>query len=274
MISSITIMWSATASASSSCGNAPAGMIRNESQPICGISAAEIEWLAGIYGTTRPALIRANYGLQRVRGGGMATRNIACLPALVGAFRDAAGGFFLSTSGNFDVDQKALSRPDLLAGRKPRTINMSTIGHALTERQRANPRGHRLQLESGGGGAGFQTRGARIRARGFVHGRCWSTFRPTPPTMRISCCRPRLSSSIWTWSNPTGTTTWWPTIPRLNPWAKPDLIRSFSGCWRAPWDSPSRASTTPTRASRRQRSPTTGISTRCARPAGSALDLP
>src|ERR1700685_735680 len=38
---------------------------------ICGISAAEIEWLAGIYGSTRPALIRANYGLQRVRGGGM-----------------------------------------------------------------------------------------------------------------------------------------------------------------------------------------------------------
>jgi anaerobic selenocysteine-containing dehydrogenase len=98
---------------------------------ICGISAAEIEWLAGIYGRTRPALIRANYGLQRVRGGGMATRNIACLPALVGAFRDAAGGFFLSTSGNFAVDQRALSRPDLLNGRKPRTINMSTIGHAL-----------------------------------------------------------------------------------------------------------------------------------------------
>jgi anaerobic selenocysteine-containing dehydrogenase len=98
---------------------------------ICGISAAEIEWLAEIYGSTRPALIRVNYGVQRVRGGGMAARNIACLPALVGAFRDAAGGIFLSTSGNFDVDQKALSRPDLLQGRMPRTINMSTIGHAL-----------------------------------------------------------------------------------------------------------------------------------------------
>jgi anaerobic selenocysteine-containing dehydrogenase len=100
---------------------------------ICGISSDEIEWLARIYGGTRPALIRANYGLQRVRGGAMGMRNIACLPALVGAFRDAAGGILLSTSGNFAVDQAALARPDLLAGRKPRTINMSTIGPALLD---------------------------------------------------------------------------------------------------------------------------------------------
>jgi anaerobic selenocysteine-containing dehydrogenase len=100
---------------------------------ICGIEAAQIESLARLYGTTRPALIRANYGMQRVRGGGMATRNIACLPALVGAFRDAAGGIFLSTSSNFAVDSQALSRPDLLAGRSPRTINMSTIGTALLD---------------------------------------------------------------------------------------------------------------------------------------------
>jgi anaerobic selenocysteine-containing dehydrogenase len=101
---------------------------------ICGIAAGDIEWLAQLYGTTRPALIRANYGMQRARGGGMATRNIACLPALVGAFRDAAGGILLSTGGNFHIDRQALERPDLLAGRTPRTINMSTIGHALLDR--------------------------------------------------------------------------------------------------------------------------------------------
>ena len=56
---------------------------------ICGITAGEIESLAHLYGTTRPSLIRANYGMQRARGGGMATRNIACLPALVGAFRES-----------------------------------------------------------------------------------------------------------------------------------------------------------------------------------------
>jgi anaerobic selenocysteine-containing dehydrogenase len=100
---------------------------------LCGITPREIESLAQLYGSTRPALIRANYGMQRARGGGMATRNIACLPALVGAFRDAAGGILLSTGGNFDIDRRALERPDLLAGRRPRTINMSTIGHALLD---------------------------------------------------------------------------------------------------------------------------------------------
>ena len=102
---------------------------------ICGLAAAEIESLAHLYGTTRPALIRANYGMQRARGGGMAMRNVACLPALVGAFRDAAGGMFLSTSGNFALDTQALTRPDLLAGRRPRTVNMSTIGAALLDEQ-------------------------------------------------------------------------------------------------------------------------------------------
>jgi anaerobic selenocysteine-containing dehydrogenase len=100
---------------------------------ICGIDPAEIESLAHLYATTRPALIRANYGLQRARGGGMAMRNITCLPALIGAFRDAAGGVILSTGGNFAVDERALSRPDLLGARAPRTINMSTIGRALAE---------------------------------------------------------------------------------------------------------------------------------------------
>jgi anaerobic selenocysteine-containing dehydrogenase len=100
---------------------------------ICGITAGEIETLARLYGTIRPSLIRANYGMQRARGGGMAMRNVACLPALVGAFRDAAGGILLSTSGNFSINQAALSRPDLLAGGQPRTINMSTIGHALLD---------------------------------------------------------------------------------------------------------------------------------------------
>ena len=98
---------------------------------VCGIPEFDIERLARLYATTRPALIRANYGLQRVKGGGMAMRNIACLPALTGAFRDAAGGVFLSTSGNFSIDNAALSKPELLRGRLPRTINMSSIGRAL-----------------------------------------------------------------------------------------------------------------------------------------------
>ena len=58
---------------------------------VCGISVAQIESLAHDWATTKPAAIRLNYGMQRVKGGGNAVRAIACLPALTGAWRHRAG---------------------------------------------------------------------------------------------------------------------------------------------------------------------------------------
>ena len=102
---------------------------------VCGVPAAQIASLARDYGMSlvnqTPAAIRVNYGMQRVRGGGNATRAVACLPALIGAWRHRAGGLLLSSSGMFPVDKNALQRPDLLNGKTPRTINMSTIGNDL-----------------------------------------------------------------------------------------------------------------------------------------------
>jgi anaerobic selenocysteine-containing dehydrogenase len=98
----------------------------------CGIPLAQLLRLAREYGSIRPAAIRLNYGVQRVRGGGNAVRAIACLPALVGAWRDPAGGALLSSSGAYPVNTQALERPDLMRG-TPRTINMSTIGDALLD---------------------------------------------------------------------------------------------------------------------------------------------
>ncbi|MDE2276401.1 MAG: molybdopterin-dependent oxidoreductase, partial [Burkholderiales bacterium] len=46
----------------------------------CGISADEVRGLARDYAQTRPAAIRLNYGMQRVRGGGNAVRLVALLP--------------------------------------------------------------------------------------------------------------------------------------------------------------------------------------------------
>jgi len=97
----------------------------------CGIPREQVIRLAHDYGSIKPAAIRLNYGMQRVRGGGNAVRAVACLPALVGAWRDPAGGALLSSSGTFPVDSPALERPDLIHG-APRTINMSAIGDALT----------------------------------------------------------------------------------------------------------------------------------------------
>ena len=103
--------------------------------PVCGIAPEQIRALARDYGACvvsgAPAAIRMNYGMQRVHGGGNAVRLIACLPALIGAWRHRAGGVLLSSSGAFPVQKAALQRPDLLAGKTPRTLNMSTLGDEL-----------------------------------------------------------------------------------------------------------------------------------------------
>ncbi|CAB3750010.1 Putative dimethyl sulfoxide reductase chain YnfE [Paraburkholderia solisilvae] len=101
---------------------------------ICGVDEQVIVDLARLYGNTRKASIRLNYGMQRVRGGGNAVRAIACLPSLTGAWRDRAGGALLSSSGWAPVDSFALARPDLMPGwpsAPARVINMNEIGNAL-----------------------------------------------------------------------------------------------------------------------------------------------
>jgi anaerobic selenocysteine-containing dehydrogenase len=100
----------------------------------CRIPVAQVEGLARDYGTLSPAAIRVNYGMQRVAGGANAVRAVACLPALIGAWRHSAGGALLSSAGTYPIDSAALERPDLIAG-APRTINMSAIGDALTSAQ-------------------------------------------------------------------------------------------------------------------------------------------
>ena len=99
---------------------------------LTGLREAQIVALAREYGTIEPAVIRLNYGMQRHAGGGMAIRTVACLPALVGAWRHAAGGALLSSSGTYPINTAALERPEL-SWNSPRTINMSTIGDALLE---------------------------------------------------------------------------------------------------------------------------------------------
>jgi anaerobic selenocysteine-containing dehydrogenase len=99
---------------------------------VCGLEAQAIVRLAREYGAVKPAAIRLNYGMQRHAGGGIAARTIACLPALTGAWRDAAGGIVLTTADFYDFDHAALERPDLLGARRPRVINHARLGEALT----------------------------------------------------------------------------------------------------------------------------------------------
>ena len=99
---------------------------------ICGLPVETVVQLARDYGTIQPAAIRLNYGMQRHAGGGIAARTIACLPALIGAWREAAGGLALTTADFYRFDHAALERPDLLAGRRPRVVNHVALGDALT----------------------------------------------------------------------------------------------------------------------------------------------
>jgi anaerobic selenocysteine-containing dehydrogenase len=112
---------------------------------LTGIAAEEIIQLAREYATTRPAVIRLNYGVQRSERGAMAIRTIALLPALIGSWKEVGGGIQLSTSQAFHLNKAGLERADLqqkTLGREARLINMTELGSALTEV--SDPRVHAL----------------------------------------------------------------------------------------------------------------------------------
>lgn len=100
---------------------------------VCGLVPDEVRALARDYGTTAGAAIRLNYGMQRAHGGGSATRLVALLPCLVGAWRVKGGGLLMSASGwsASAVNSHWLERPDLMPEPRPRILNMSTIGDVL-----------------------------------------------------------------------------------------------------------------------------------------------
>jgi anaerobic selenocysteine-containing dehydrogenase len=102
---------------------------------LTGLSAADVTRLAREYGADRATAIRVNFGLQRHAGGANAVRAIACLPALIGAWREAAGGVLLDQAGAHAIDLAALDGRHLLPDpeRPPRSVNMAQIGRALTE---------------------------------------------------------------------------------------------------------------------------------------------
>jgi anaerobic selenocysteine-containing dehydrogenase len=100
-------------------------------ESLTGISREDVVALAREYATTRPAVIRLNYGVQRSDRGGAAVRAIVALPALVGSWKEIGGGAQLSTSGGYPFNRIALEMPELQNGQK-RLINMTELGRALT----------------------------------------------------------------------------------------------------------------------------------------------
>lgn len=100
---------------------------------LTGLASGDIVGLAREYATTRPAVIRVNYGVQRSDRGGAAVRAICALPAVTGSWKEVGGGLQLTTSGAFAFDMNSLERPDLQPHGPARLLNMSELGKVLTE---------------------------------------------------------------------------------------------------------------------------------------------
>ncbi|HSR26258.1 MAG TPA: molybdopterin-dependent oxidoreductase [Candidatus Eisenbacteria bacterium] len=104
---------------------------------LTGVPAGEIVRLARAYATTRPAMIRTLVGPEKHATGATSFRTIACLPAVVGAWRERGGGLVHWTLSLFG---EAVNR-GALGGRPPRTraISMVQLGRALTDPSLAPP---------------------------------------------------------------------------------------------------------------------------------------
>lgn len=99
---------------------------------LTGVPADEIRAFARLYGEHRPSFISIGPGCQRHSNAGMTLRTLACLPALVGAYRRRGGGAYFPTSTVFPVGFGRLEgngmRPNPAAG-----YNMIRLGAMLSE---------------------------------------------------------------------------------------------------------------------------------------------
>lgn len=98
---------------------------------ITGVPIDDLTKLARMYGQISPSCIRIGNGLQHHDNGGMCIRTISCLPALTGQWLLKGGGAIKGNSGYLAHNTVALQRPDLLANKNTRNINMNLIGEAL-----------------------------------------------------------------------------------------------------------------------------------------------
>jgi anaerobic selenocysteine-containing dehydrogenase len=97
---------------------------------IARVPAREIARLAETYASADPALLRCGWGLERNRNGLASVAAVLALPAVAGKFGKAGGGYTLSNSAAFRVDDAGLAgAPEA----RTRVINMNLLGRALLE---------------------------------------------------------------------------------------------------------------------------------------------
>lgn len=96
------------------------------------LSTADIEQFAREYATIQPSLLRPLIGLEHHRNGAMMFRTIACLPVLIGAWKQLGGGLSRST-GAFQYSLLNIDRLLMPETHRPnvRTLNMRDLGRDL-----------------------------------------------------------------------------------------------------------------------------------------------
>ncbi|QCK84919.1 molybdopterin oxidoreductase family protein [Phreatobacter aquaticus] len=96
---------------------------------ITGLSVADIEKLAAMYGAAKHSFIRIGEGMTRLARGGQALRAVATLPAVTGAYGRKGGGALLLTAGSMDFNFAYIRKPSGPA--TTRLVNHSLLGLEL-----------------------------------------------------------------------------------------------------------------------------------------------
>ncbi len=106
-------------------------------EKLTGVPAQVIIDFAKIYGKSKAPLIVMGSGMSRHTNGAMNVRCIIALPALVGAFKSAGGGYWghIGCSQAFDVDQVFGRFIESQPRNNVRSYNMNQLGDALTQEE-------------------------------------------------------------------------------------------------------------------------------------------
>ncbi len=96
---------------------------------ITGLTVADVERLASMYGRSKAALIRLGEGMTRLTWGGQALRAVALLPGVSGHYGKRGGGAVLLTAASCDLNYAAVRKPSGPAS--ARMVNHLRLGEAL-----------------------------------------------------------------------------------------------------------------------------------------------
>jgi anaerobic selenocysteine-containing dehydrogenase len=94
------------------------------------VEARDIAAIAEAYAAADPALVRCGWGLERNRNAESSVAAVLALPAVAGKFGKPGGGYALSSSPAYGVDEnRIVGVPEA----KTRIINMNRLGRVLLE---------------------------------------------------------------------------------------------------------------------------------------------